>query len=127
MTHAPTNVLLVDDDEALLGAVAFALQTEGYAVRTCRSLEAALRTTRMTRMDCLVIDYRLESGSGLDLAQALRRSGVQAPVILITTNPDARCRALAAKAGAVIVEKPLLGDGLTRQIKSSIALAASSQ
>jgi len=65
-----------------------------------------------------VIDYKLPDIDGMDLAQRLRGAGVTAPVILITSNPDARCRARAARSGAVIVEKPLLGDRLLRQIRA---------
>jgi len=65
----------------------------------------------------MVIDYRLPDMDGVELAACLRGRGVDSPLILITTNPDARCRARAATCGAVIVEKPLLDDVLIRQIK----------
>ena len=110
-------VLVVDDDPALLGALEFALQAEGYRVRGCADAAAAMRVPAEP-LACLVIDYRLPDIDGMDLAQWLRAAGVTAPLILITSNPDARCRARAARAGAVIVEKPLLGDGLMRQIRA---------
>lgn len=118
-TNAST-VLLVDDDDAVLGALAFALKAEGFRVDACGTYEAALETSQSSRPDCMVIDYRLAAWNGLDLAQALRQRGVTAPLILITSHPDKRCRAQAAKAGAVIVEKPLLGDALSCQIRRSI-------
>ena len=61
---------------------------------------------------------------GADLAVRLRRKGMTAPLILMTTNPDARCRAKAARCGAVIVEKPLLDDNLVRQIRSLVGTGA---
>lgn len=110
-------VLVVDDDPALLGALEFALRAEGYEVRSCPSADAALRPGQETPA-CLVIDYRLPEMDGMELADRLRNIGMGAPLILMTTNPDARCRARAAKGGAVIVEKPLLGDNLLRQIRA---------
>jgi FixJ family two-component response regulator len=117
-TSAPPCVLVVDDDPALLGALEFALQAEGYRVRCCADAETALQASS-DQLACLVIDYRLPDTDGMALADDLRAAGVTAPIILITTNPDARCRARAARAGAVIVEKPLLGDRLLRQIRAA--------
>jgi FixJ family two-component response regulator len=114
---SPPCVLVVDDDAALLGALEFALKAEGYRVCSCADAEAALRVPA-EQLACLVIDYKLPDIDGMDLAQRLRNAGVTAPMILITSNPDARCRARAARGGAVIVEKPLLGDRLLRQIRA---------
>jgi len=111
------RVLVVDDDSALLAALEFALKAEGYSVQSCSGAEAALRASP-DQLACLVIDYKLPDIDGMDLAQRLRDAGVTAPMILMTTNPDARCRARAARDGAVIVEKPLLGDRLLRQIRA---------
>jgi DNA-binding response OmpR family regulator len=113
-------VLVVDDDPAVLNALAFALRAEGYAVTTCASSAQALGEAVRGPFCCLVIDYRLPDMDGLALIRALKRRGVQRPVVLITSNPDARCRAAAAAANAVIVEKPLLGDVLSRQIATLI-------
>lgn len=112
-------VLVVDDDAALLGALDFALSAEGYRVRGCPTGHQALAPDADAPA-CLLIDYRLPDMDGMDLAQRLRDQGVDAPLILMTSNPDARCRARAAKGGAVIVEKPLLGDRLLRQIRALI-------
>jgi two-component system, LuxR family, response regulator FixJ len=110
-------VLVVDDDPALLSALEFALQAEGYLVMSCADAEAAMRVPA-DQLSCLVIDFKLPDIDGLDLGQRLRGAGVTAPMILITSNPDARCRARAARSGAVIVEKPLLGDRLLREIRA---------
>ncbi|MGZ3272530.1 MAG: response regulator [Caulobacteraceae bacterium] len=111
-------VLVVDDDPALLGALEFALEAEGYRVRGCADAKSALQEAMIDHLACLVVDYKLPDIDGMDLGSRLREAGVTAPMILITTNPDARCRARAARDGAVIVEKPLLGDRLVRQIRA---------
>lgn len=115
-------VMIVDDDAALLSSLEFALQAEGYRVRSCANVEAALRPDADLPA-CLVIDYKLPGMDGMELAEELRGQGLRAPIILMTTNPDARCRARAAKSGALIVEKPLLGDRLLRQIRALTSAA----
>ena len=112
-------VMVVDDDPALLGSLEFALRAEGYRVHGCAGPAAALEPMAEAPA-CMVIDYRLQDTDGVDLAMRLRRKGVTAPMILITTNPDARCRAKAARCGAVIVEKPLLDDNLICEIRRLI-------
>jgi FixJ family two-component response regulator len=109
--------MVVDDDPALLGSLEFALNAEGYRVHGCAGAAAALKPM-VEAPACMVIDYKLPGMDGVDLAVRLRRNGMTAPLILITTNPDARCRAKAARCGAVIVEKPLLDNNLIRQIRS---------
>jgi FixJ family two-component response regulator len=121
--NSPPCVLVVDDDAALLSSLEFALRAEGYRVRGCADSESALNGATEAPA-CMVIDYKLPDMDGTELANCLRRKGMDAPLILITTNPDARCRAKAAKCGAVIVEKPLLGDKLIRQIRSLTAPVA---
>ena len=116
-------VMVVDDDPALLGSLEFALNAEGYRVHGCADPAAALLPMAEAPA-CLVIDYRLPGMDGADLAVRLRRKGMTAPLILITTHPDARCRAKAARCGAVIVEKPLLDDNLVRQIRSLVGTGA---
>lgn len=117
LASAQPCILIVDDDPALLGSLDFALRAEGYRVLSCPTAAAALLCCDETPQ-CLVIDFKLPDMDGMDLAGRLRGLGIAAPLILMTTNPDARCRAKAAKGGAVIVEKPLLGDKLLGQIRA---------
>lgn len=123
-TDAPTSpqpaqgpILIVDDDIALLAALRFALETEGFAVVAYPDAESALAAAPAKR-GCLVLDQRLPGMSGLDLLEQLRRRGEIAPAVLITTNPAPATRMRAKAAGVEIVEKPLLGNALTRKVAS---------
>jgi DNA-binding response OmpR family regulator len=117
MNHAfPRSVLVVEDDPAVCGAVAFALRAEGYEVTTCETSEEAIALALKEPPACVVVDYLLPDMDGLALIGALRRRGVMPPAVLVTTNPDFRCRRRAAKANVPIVEKPLIGDALSLQI-----------
>ncbi len=122
-SNAPL-LLVVDDDAALLAALAFALGAEGYGVSAHGSAQAALEARMDRAPACLVVDYRLPDMDGLALARALRRRGLCPPIVLITSHPDARCRARAEATGAVIVEKPLLGDALSQRIAGLLHLGA---
>jgi len=116
MQNDNRSVLVVEDDPAVGGAIAFALRAEGYRVATCATPAEAIDQALVDTPACLVVDFRLPGMDGLALIGALHRRGVMPAAVLVTTNPDRRCRQRAAKANVVIVEKPLIGDALSRQI-----------
>jgi FixJ family two-component response regulator len=112
------RVTIVEDDLSLLSALAFALEEDGFAVASFDRGRALLDRPNAT--DCLVVDLKLKDVDGLTLISALRELGLSPPAILITTNPDDRCRRRAAEAGVQIVEKPLIGADLGRRIAEAI-------
>ena len=115
-------LVIVDDDAPLLGALKFSLETEGHEVLIFLGETDLLgREGALLAATCLLLDYRLRPLDGLDLLIELRRQGVAAPAILMTTDPDDRCRLGAPEVGAVIVEKPLVTDELSRTIRALIA------
>ena len=111
----PLRIVVVEDDQALLGALAFALELEGYEVGGFGSAEAALDGDLSGA--CFIIDYLLPDSSGLELLQRLRSEGHTIPAILITSHPAALVRSIAASLDAVVVEKPLLSDDLVEAVR----------
>jgi two-component system, LuxR family, response regulator FixJ len=118
-------ILVVDDDPALLGALTFALELESYVVRGYSDAAAVLGDADLSTPCCLVIDYRLPGMNGLDLLARLRERGIAAPAILITTSPGASLREAAMRAEIQIIEKPLLTNALSDEIRRAIAARAS--
>lgn len=118
----PTAALvLVDDDPALLHALSFAFETEGYEVRAFGDAESLLADPEATnRSLCLVLDQKLPGMSGLALLAALRAQNVVAPAILITSNPPATVRREALAANIEIVEKPLLDGVLATKVREAV-------
>lgn len=113
--------IVVDDDPAVRGSLAFSLDLDGFDVEAYDSAEALLgRGVSADRPTCLVLDQNLPGATGLEALQALRDRKVQAPAILITSHPKPAIVAAAAAAGAPIVEKPLLGDTLLREIHRAL-------
>ena len=123
--QTPTDglvVLVVDDDVAVLNSIKFSLEVEGYeVVASLDGLDLFEGGATPAVTGCLVIDYELPRGNGLDLLNRLRERGVAWPAILITTDPDESVRRRAAKAGVPIVEKPLLGNALVEAIGAAFA------
>ncbi len=113
------SIVVVEDDAALLGALVFALEEEGFAVHAYHSGKPLISAP--VHADCLVIDMRLPDLDGLTVIRQLRERDVWSPAILITTSPDAHTRRTAEAAGVQIVEKPLVTGELRRSIDQLIA------
>ena len=105
-------VLIVDDDTAVRSALKFALELEGYQVRTYGDPQALLADTLPERA-CLVVDYRMPGLDGLSMVSRLRQRHVNLPVILIVSEAlNPRLRVRAGRMGVQdVLEKPL-SDGM---------------
>jgi FixJ family two-component response regulator len=120
LKRAGGAVVVVDDDPAVLGALKFALDLEGFSASAYRSGSELLAESDLPQTGCLVIDFKLPDTDGLSLLAALRNRAVQLPAVLITTNPSASLRRRAAAAEVPIVEKPLLGYALVDAIRTAL-------
>ena len=115
------TVYVVDDDAAVLGSLRFLLETDGFSVRTFRNATALLNATSLPGADCYVIDYKMPDINGIELAGRLRKSDINAPVILITGYPDENISTRAAAAGVKdVILKPLLDETLIKRIRGAI-------
>jgi two-component system response regulator FixJ len=115
-TPAPL-ILLVEDDLSVREALTFALKIEGFAVEVHDRAESLLEHLEPLSAACLVLDHHLPGLSGAEALVELRRRGLSCPAILITTQPKPPVRNAAAKLGALILEKPLLGGELPAAIR----------
>jgi two-component system response regulator FixJ len=116
-------VVLVEDDPAVTRAIEFSFGLEGLQVRSYPDGATALASDQPRHAGCLVLDFQLPDMDGLELLERLRADGVSAPAILITTNPKTALRRRAQVAGAPIVEKPLLTDGLLDSVRQALEAA----
>jgi len=114
-------IYVVDDDTDVLGSLRFLLETDGFDVRTFRSGPALLNANAAAEADCIVIDYKMPTMSGIDLANSLRTRNVETPIILITGYPDENIQEKAAVAGIHhVLLKPHLEDSLVSHIRGAI-------
>jgi CheY-like chemotaxis protein len=76
--RAPVRLLLVEDDPDTLEAMALLLREADYHVTTASTFQSALRTAQHASFDVLVSDINLPDGSGLQLMEQIRTSGLSA-------------------------------------------------
>lgn len=122
VNESPT-VVVVDDDEAVRGALVWSLKEAGFRVQSFASGEELLATGPGDRPGCLVLDLRMPGMSGLELQDALKERGILLPIIFISGHGDIPSSVRAIKAGAMdFVEKPLSRDALIERIRHALAL-----
>ena len=80
------KMLLVEDDAALAELVVWHFTKEGFDVRQTPDGEEALVMARETPPDIVLLDWMLESLSGIEVCRRLRRmpDTANVPIIMLT-------------------------------------------
>ena len=96
------KILLVDDDEVDRLAIGRALRVAGLeaALDEADSVSAAAAALRGRAFDCVLLDYQLPEGDGLDVLLAVRQANLDTPVVILTGRGDERTAVELMKAGA---------------------------
>lgn len=119
------TVYLVDDDDAVRGALARLLEGKGLRVKAFASAEEFLVRARPGQGGCLILDVRLPGASGPELQETLARQDIRLPVIFLTGHGDVSTSVRALKAGAFdFLEKPPDPAVLVERVRAALRLAA---
>jgi two-component system NtrC family sensor kinase len=78
------TILVVDDNREIVAALSDVLRTHGYTVLFAFTGREGLRLALERKPDLIMLDWNLPELSGLQVLQALRERGSQAPVVLMT-------------------------------------------
>jgi DNA-binding response OmpR family regulator len=114
--RAGRKILIVDDDGALRQSLSEQLQLNGeFATVDCDSAAAALNIAGRERFDAILLDIGLPDMDGRELCGELRRSGVQAPILMLTGADSDADTILGLDSGA--------DDYVTKPFRLSVLLA----
>jgi two-component system response regulator FixJ len=121
MTAKPT-VFLVDDDPAMLDALAMLIESARLGVQRYPSAQAFINSYSPERPGCLVLDVRMPDMNGLQLQEFLAARNIKIPIIFITGHGNIPMSVRAVKAGAVdFLEKPFTDQDLLNCISDALA------
>jgi DNA-binding response OmpR family regulator len=110
------RILLVEDEHRVASVVSRALRENEYTVDIAESGERALALARESVYDSILLDVRLPRLSGIDVCRALRDSGVDSPILMITarTLVDQRVEGLDAGADDYLTKPFAVAELLAR-------------
>lgn len=100
MTAPTIKILVVDDEAPIRRLLRVGLTTEGYAVREAADAADAVASLAEEKPDVIILDLGLPDVQGHDLLTGWRQSGVELPVIILSSRTDEAGIVRALEGGA---------------------------
>ena len=110
------RILVTEDDEDLLLAVAVSLRGAGLAVDVARDLAGADEALAVNSYDCAVFDRMVPGGDALRYVADRRRSGFELPVLFLTALGRVGDRVEGLAVGDDYLVKPFAVDELVARV-----------
>jgi FixJ family two-component response regulator len=108
------QVIVVDDDPAMLRSIARLLGQFGYVSLLFPSADA------FANHDDFLLDINLGDTSGIELRHRLKAAGISVPVIYMTGNDKPAIREAALQSGCLAyLTKPFSAQSLMEPIKKA--------
>jgi two-component system, OmpR family, response regulator MprA len=94
------QILIVDDEPAVLSSLSRALHLKGYRIGTAADGGEALALARDARYDAVVLDVMMPGIDGLEVCRRLRHAGDDTPILMLTARDAIGDRVAGLDAGA---------------------------
>ena len=115
---ANANILVVDDEPAIVKSIQAYLQAEGFAVHTASDGASALKAARAFHPDLVVLDILLPQLDGLEVLRQLRQES-NVYVLMLTAKSDETDKVIGLGIGADdYMTKPFSPRELVAHIKA---------
>lgn len=123
MREDGARVLVVDDELQIVRGLRAMLRNQGFHVDVASTKSEALDAVASRPPDVMVLDLVLPDGSGVEVAEAVRRwSGL--PIIVLSAVGDEREKVRALNAGADdYMTKPFGSDELAARLRALLRRA----
>jgi DNA-binding response OmpR family regulator len=118
------RVLLVDDDEAVLGMMSESLKSKGFEVVAVGGVTDALKCIATEKFDVLITDLHMpNAGDGFTVISAMRHSQPDALTMLLSGFPDVKSamEAIILEADEIVV-KPVEIKRLAEMVRERLLI-----
>jgi len=114
------NILIVEDDKAILTAIKDDLEYEGYKVSTAMDGKDGLKLAQDSDFQIIILDILLPGLTGLEVCKKLRESGKNTPILMLTAaKTEEMDKVLGLELGADdYVTKPIGSRELVARVKA---------
>lgn len=113
------KILVVEDEPKIASVIKAGLEPQGFEVTLADTGEEGFFLAQSQVHDLVVLDLMLPGRDGLEILSAMRRCGVQTPVLILTARDtvDERVQGLECGADDYLV-KPFAFPELTARIRA---------
>ena len=124
---SPQNILIIDDDPALLAVIKDMFSQLGCVVTTCQHPEKLEETIHIENYDLVITDMEMGVVSGKDILSKVKAMDKIIPVIIMTGREDFN-ESVATKAGFDgIISKPVTMKALEQLTGKKITIDESNE
>ena len=119
MQNATYNILVLDDDASLRGAISHWARRQGYGIFPAASASEAREI--VNQIDLALLDIRLPDEDGVSLAKSLIKADPERPVMLMTAYADLESALKAIRIGVFeFFTKPMSFEALEAAVSSAL-------
>ncbi len=124
---AEMKILIVDDIPENISALAIALESEGFDIKTAAGGEQALQIVHHDSPDLILLDINMNGMNGFDTCLALKKSDAtkDIPVIFLTVSKETEAVVKAFACGGVdYIAKPFRQEEVCARVRTHLYLRA---
>ncbi|HXW15568.1 MAG TPA: response regulator [Terriglobia bacterium] len=115
------RILIIDDDPHFLRVLQRILSGEKFLVTATSNPCDAIGLVRSSNFNLIICDLRMPDCDGLNLLQAIRNTGNEIPVIILTAYGEVDTYLEAMNAGATeYLNKPIKSDELVLVVRNCL-------
>lgn len=113
------KLLIIEDELSLQELMTKALKQEGYVAENAMDFETAMEKLGVYSYDCVLLDINLPGGSGFDILEHMKKTGIRANVIVISARDSLDDKVKGLELGADdYLAKPFHMAELVARIRS---------
>jgi two-component system, OmpR family, alkaline phosphatase synthesis response regulator PhoP len=125
MSKDVKTILVAEDEEAMLAALASKLEKKGYAVLRAHDGEEGYNIAMAEKPDLLILDILMPKLSGMDMMEKVRGDsnwGADVPIMMLTnvSDPDSVSRAAILRVYDFLVKTDWRLDDVASLVENKI-------
>ena len=124
---AGMKILIVDDIPENISALAIALESEGFDIRTASGGEQALQLVHDDSPDLILLDIKMNGMDGFETCLALKKNDAtkDIPVIFLTVSKETEAVVRGFTCGGVdYISKPFRQEEVCARVRTHLYLRA---
>jgi DNA-binding response OmpR family regulator len=116
-----TRILIVEDEPAIVVSLEEDFRRQGYTTAVATDGEQGIARATAEEWDLILLDVMLPKVDGVDVCAAIRRAGVDTPIIMLTARAGEAEKILGLDAGADdYVTKPFSLRELRARVRAQL-------